>query len=111
MGPVTEPMLHMALINPNHWPLSLNGIRSVTTISVKATSPPPPIPCKERPTSKGPKLLDADAMTAPTKKKTSATMIVGLRPKICENDAKLGWKTVLVSRKLVPLQNASIAVP
>lgn len=69
------------------------------------------MPCSERPTSKGPKLLDTDATIAPTKKKTSATIIVGLRPKICENDAKLGWKIVLVSKKEVPAQKASIAVP
>ena len=111
MGPVTLPMLHILLINPNHCPLNLNGTRSVTTISVKAISPPPPIPWSERPTNKGPKLFETDATMAPTKKKTRATMITGLRPKICEKEAKLGWKMVEVRRKDVPAQKASIAVP
>lgn len=35
----------------------------------------------------------------------------GLRPKISENDAKAGWKTVLERRKDVPAQKASMAVP
>jgi hypothetical protein len=48
---------------------------------------------------------------APTRKKISATMITGLRPKICENEAKLGWKIVDVRRKEVPAQKASIALP
>ncbi len=30
---------------------------------------------------------------------------------MCENEAKLGWKIVEVSRKEVPAQKASIAVP
>lgn len=35
----------------------------------------------------------------------------GLRPKIWESEAKLGWKTVEVRRKEVPDQKASMAVP
>ncbi len=111
IGPVTEPTLHMALIIPNHCPLSLSGTKSVTTISVSAISPPPPIPCSERPTSRGPKFFETPATIAPTRKKTRATMMTCLRPKMCEKLAKLGWKMVEHSRKEVPAQNASIAVP
>lgn len=51
------------------------------------------------------------ATMAPMVKKTRATMTKGLRPKMCENDAKFGWKTVEVSKKDVPAQKASMAVP
>lgn len=48
---------------------------------------------------------------APMVKKTSATRISALRPKMSEREAKLGWKTVDVRRKDVPDQKASIALP
>jgi hypothetical protein len=42
---------------------------------------------------------------------TMETMIIGIRPKICDNEANDGWNTVEASRKDVPDQKASIAVP
>ncbi|KAL8726934.1 MAG: hypothetical protein Q9181_005881 [Wetmoreana brouardii] len=66
---------------------------SVTTISVKAISPPPPTPCKERPTNKTLKSLETAATTAPTRKKTSPVMTIGFLPKMWEKLAKLGNAT------------------
>lgn len=111
IGPVTDPTLHIALMIPNHWPLNRNGIKSVTRISVKAINPPPPIPWNDLPTSSMPKLLDKAATIAPIRKKTRAVITRGLRPKMCEKEAKLGWNIVEVRRKDVPDQKASIAVP
>lgn len=111
IGPDTDPKAHMELMRPNHLPLNLNGTRSVTTISVRAIKPPPPIPCNERPTSKTSKFGLVAATMAPTTKKTRPTMIIGFLPKMCEKLAKLGWKMVEHRRKEVPDQKASIAVP
>jgi len=47
----------------------------------------------------------------PTKNKVMETMMTGIRPKIWLKEAKLGWKTVEASRKDVPAQKASMAVP
>jgi hypothetical protein len=57
------------------------------------------------------KFFDNAAMIAPTVKKVKATKTKGFRPKMCENELKLGWKTVEVKRNDVPAQNASMAVP
>jgi hypothetical protein len=57
------------------------------------------------------KFLASPATNAPIANKVSAPNTNGLRPKICEKDAKLGWKTVDVRRKEVPDQKASMAVP
>lgn len=48
---------------------------------------------------------------APAVKKTRATRMRALRPKMSERAAKVGWKTVEVRRKEVPDQKASMAVP
>lgn len=90
MGPVTDPILHIALMKPNHWPRKRNGTISVTKISVKAINPPPPIPWNDLPTSRVPKSFDRAATMAPMRKKTRATITIGFRPKMCENEAKLG---------------------
>ena len=111
MGPVTDPTDHMALIMPNHWPRSLKGTRSVTTISVSTINAPPPIPCRERPTSNVAKLFASPQTMAPTIKKTREIIITGFRPKMWEKEAKFGWKIVEQRRKEVPDQKASIAVP
>jgi hypothetical protein len=57
------------------------------------------------------KFLASPATNAPIANNVSAPNTNGLRPKICEKDAKLGWKTVDVRRKEVPDQKASMAVP
>ncbi len=111
IGPVTDPIDHIALIMPNHCPRILNGTRSVTTISVSTSKPPPPIPCKERPTSNVAKLFATPATIAPIIKRTRAIIITGFRPKMWEKEAKFGWKMVEQRRKEVPDQKASIAVP
>ncbi len=111
IGPVTEPMDHIALIMPNHCPRILNGTRSVTTMSVSTSSPPPPIPCRERPTSNVAKSFATPATIAPIIKRTRAVIITGFRPKMWEKEAKFGWKIVEQRRKEVPDQKASIAVP
>lgn len=110
-GPETEPMAHMPLIIPNHWPLSRSGTRSVTTISVRAISPPPPMPCKERPTRRVENSLATAQTIAPTRKNTKPVRIIGLRPKMWEKEAKLGWKMVEQSKNDVPDQKASMADP
>jgi hypothetical protein len=101
---------------------------SVTMISERAMIPPLPIPWRERPTSRQVKFSATPATTAPTKKNSMDVRTRGLRPKIFENDAKLGCKTVYDvgqafsvpkqgclpvedSRKAVPHQKASMAVP
>ena len=111
IGPVTDPRDHMALMMPNHCPRSLNGTRSVTTIPVRTIKAPPPMPCKERPTSNVAKLFATPATIAPIMKKTRATIMTGFRPKMWEKEAKFGWKIVEHRRKDVPDQKASIAVP
>jgi hypothetical protein len=63
------------------------------------------------PTSKIEILLAAEARMVPIKKIISAVRSTDLRPIICEKDAHDGWKTVEQSKKLVPHQKASIAVP
>ena len=110
-GPETEPMAHIPLMMPNHWPLKRSGTKSVTTISVKAIRPPPPMPCSERPTRRTANSLATAQMMAPTVKKTKAVKIMGLRPKMWEKEAKLGWKMVEQSKKDVPDQKASMAEP
>ena len=57
------------------------------------------------------KLFAVAATTEPTRKKASARMTRGLRPKMWLKLAKEGWKTVEVSRNDVPAQKASMAVP
>lgn len=104
-------MDHIALIMPNQFPRILNGTRSVTTISVRTIRAPPPIPCRERPTSKVAKSFATPATIAPIMNRTRATIITGFRPKMWEKEAKFGWKTVEQRRKEVPDQKASIAVP
>ncbi len=111
IGPETEPILHIALMIPNHCPLKRKGTKSVTRISVKAINPPPPMPWNDLPTRSVPKSLARAATRAPIRKKIRPTITIGLRPKMCENEAKLGWKIVEHRRKDVPDQNASIAVP
>jgi hypothetical protein len=101
-------MLLMAL---KYVPLRRKGTRSETTISVSTIIPPPPMPWMERPTSMTVKLFATAATMAPTEKKAKETNTIGLRPKMCENEAKFGWKTVDVRRNDVPDQNASIAEP
>ena len=64
-----------------------------------------------RPTSTTVKLLARAATMTPARKKAKLTKTIGLRPKMCENEPMTGWKTVEVSRKLVPAQKASIADP
>jgi hypothetical protein len=50
-------------------------------------------------------------MIAPAVKSAKAARMRGLRPKICERSVKVGWKTVLESKKEVPDQKAWMAVP
>ena len=111
MGPVTDPIDHIPLIIPKYCPRNLNGIRSVTMISISTNKPPPPTPCRERPTSSVAKSFATAATIAPIKKKTRAIRIIGFRPKMWEKEAKFGWKMVEQRRKEVPDQKASIAVP
>lgn len=111
MGPDTDPMAHIIDRKPKYFPRSRNGTKSVTMISVRAMIPPPPIPWIERPTRITVKLSATLATMAPAVKKTNATRISALRPKMSEREAKLGWKTVDVRRKDVPDQKASIALP
>jgi hypothetical protein len=55
--------------------------------SVNEIIPPAPTPCKLRPTSMMVKLLDTDAMIAPTANKVKATKTKGFRPKMWEKEA------------------------
>ena len=82
MGPVTEPTLHIALMIPNHWPLCLSGTKSVTRISVRAMSPPPPTPWRDLPTRRDPNPSAVAATMAPMRKKTRATITRVFRPKM-----------------------------
>ncbi len=88
--PLTLPIAHIILISPNHLPLSLNVTRSVTITYVKAMIPPPPTPWTLLPTSKTVKSRANAAMMVPAVKKVKASKTIGLRPKMCEKDAKLG---------------------
>jgi hypothetical protein len=65
----------------------------------------------DRPTKIPSKFFAVAAMIAPTPKMVRLTKIIGFRPKIELKFPRTGWKTVLVRRKDVPDQNASIAVP
>lgn len=110
-GPTTVPRAHMELMKLNHLPRSRRGTRSVTTISVSAITPPPPMPWMDLPTRMTPKLFATAAMMAPTPKKVKLMKMIGFRPKMELKFPSTGWKTVVVRRKAVPAQNASIAVP
>ena len=105
-GPVTVPIAHTALMKPNHLPRSRRGTRSVTRISVRTRIPPPPMPCRDRPSKRTVKLFARAAVIAPAVKSKRAASITGLRPEMWEKEAKLGWNTVEVSRKDVPDQKA-----
>jgi hypothetical protein len=101
----------MLEIKANHLPRSLKGTKSQAMISVKAITPPPPIPWTDRPTRMTVKFLATAATIAPTPKRTREPRMRGLRPKMWLKFPIMGWNTVLVSRKLVPDQKASIALP
>jgi hypothetical protein len=64
-----------------------------------------------RPTSIGAKVLATLETMTPTRKRMMHTVKTGIRPKIWDRAAKGGWKTAELRRKLVPVQNASIALP
>ena len=110
-GPLTEPIAHIRLIQANHRPLSLKDTMSVMMTYVSALSPPPPTPCTVRPTRRVVIFWAMAEMTAPAVNNVRATRSTDLRPNMWEREAHVGWKTVLVRRKEVPAQNASIAVP
>lgn len=110
-GPATDPIAHCRLISENHLPRSLNVTMSEMMMYVKATSPPPPMPCTERPTSSTAELLATEAMMAPIVNNKRAAKSTGLRPMIWEKEAHDGWNTVEVRRNEVPAQNVSTAVP
>ena len=80
-------------------------------ISVNAISPPPPMPWMDRPTSNVAKFRASAETRAPTRKRARPVKIIGFRPKMWEKEAKFGWKMVEQSKKEVPDQKASIAVP
>lgn len=63
------------------------------------------------PTSNVGMLVATEAMIVSTMKITSDARITGWRPMIWEKDAQDGWKTVEQSKKLVPHQKASMALP
>lgn len=75
IGPATVPNAQTLFSTPNHFPRSRSGIRSVIKISLSATTPPPPTPCRVRPKIKTVKFLATAATMEPTVKKTSAMMI------------------------------------
>lgn len=56
-------------------------------------------------------MVAAVQIAVPAVKMRSAEISTGLRPKMWEKDAKVGWNTVEVRRKEVPAQKACIAVP
>ena len=70
-----------------------------------------PMPWIDRPMSIRAIPFVTAARIAPRPKIVTASKTIGLRPKMSLMDPKTGWKTVLVSRKLVPDQKPSIAVP
>jgi len=72
MGPVVDPIAHIAPMRPKYFPRSRRGTRSVTMISVRAMMPPPPMPWRERPARRTVKLLLTPQMMAPTVKKRRA---------------------------------------
>ena len=110
IGPVSEPSAQTPLWYPNHVPRSRSGTRSVINTSDRLMMPPPPMPWMVRPASRTTELLATAATIAPAVNKMVADKRMGLRPKLCEREAKVGWKTVLASKKDVPHQKASIAV-
>lgn len=57
------------------------------------------------------KLCAKAQIKEPIAKQETETRIEGLRPSIWEMEAKVGWMTVDVRRKDVPVQKASMAVP
>ena len=95
----------------NHCPRRRNGTISVTMISVSVIIPPPPMPWIDLPTSMTVKLFATAATIAPMPKSTKLSHTIGSLPKMLLKEPRTGWKTVLVNRKDVPLQKASIAVP
>lgn len=78
---------------------------------VSAEIPPPPIPWTARPASRVAKLLAIEAMMDPTVKNRMADMRTDFRSMMWEMDIQVGMKMVLVKRKDVPVQKASMAVP
>jgi len=108
---MTVPRAHIDEINANHLPRSRRGTMSQAIISVRAIIPPPPMPCTERPTRMTVKFFATAAIIAPAPNRARETYTRGLRPKMWEKLPMIGWNTVLVRRKLVPDQKASIAVP
>jgi hypothetical protein len=111
MGPMTVPMAHDAERPENHTPRCASGIRSVITTSDSARMPPPPMPWMVRPTRRTVKLLASAATMAPAPNHTQLPCSATRRPKMELADAMLGCSTQLARRKLVPVQNASSAVP
>ena len=80
-------------------------------ISNREMMPPPPIPWMLRPIRRE-VIFWASAQTiAPTVNMTRAMSRRGLRPKRCESEAKVGWKTVEQRRKEVPHQKAAMGLP
>lgn len=75
MGPATVPSAQTLFSTPNHFPRCLSGMRSVIRISLSATTPPPPTPCRVRPTIKTVKFLAMAAIMEPTVKNTKAMII------------------------------------
>lgn len=51
-GPIKDPIAHWRVIIANHFPRSLKVTMSETMTYVKATRPPPPMPCIQRPANK-----------------------------------------------------------
>lgn len=83
----------------------------MTTTSERTAIPPPPTPCRHRPTRICVKSFAIPATKDPMRKKSRLIRIIGRRPKISDRVAVVGWKTVEHSKKDVPLQKACIAVP
>jgi hypothetical protein len=73
--------------------------------------PPPPTPWMVRPTSRVMKSFATLAMMIPTRKNMVQVVSTTLRPKMSDRAPVGSWKTVELRRKLVPVQNASMAVP
>lgn len=111
IGPTTVPRAHIAEIREKYWPRMASGTISVTTISVRQMTPPPPVPWILRPTSMRVKLSASAAMIAPARKRARLMKMRGFRPKIWLNEPMTGCHTVDVSRKDVPAQNASMPLP
>lgn len=111
IGPMTVPNDQVSERILIHFPRCRSGIRSAMRTSVRAMIPPPPTPWMQRPTSITGILLHIAATIEPTVKATIAPKRVHFLPKMSDIMLNVGWNTVEATRKEVPAQKASMAVP